>query len=64
MGNLLIVSQLLLTWLDRATQLSALLTAAHAEGREITDEEMNQLYAADDLARADLQRAIDAKRGA
>lgn len=31
---------------------------AHAEGRDLTEEELDQIRALDDSARADLQRAL------
>jgi hypothetical protein len=62
MGNVLILSELLLQWLDKAMQVSQLLKTAHAEGRGITDAEMAQLFADDDAARKQLQDTIDARK--
>ena len=38
--------------------VSALLVKAHAAGRDITDDELNQAVAGDDLARVRLDAAI------
>ncbi len=50
---------LLLGLLDRATQIGALISKAQAEKRDITAAELDQLVAADDAARKQLQDAID-----
>lgn len=60
--NGLAVTNLLLGLLDRATVLSNLLKTAAAEGRDITAEELDGLFADDAAARAQLDAAIDAAR--
>lgn len=60
MGNALILTNLLLGLLDRSAQIGALLSKAQAEGRDITGDELDALFATDAAARAELQAAIDA----
>lgn len=62
MGNALILIQLLLQATTQVQQFGALLAKAHAEGRDITDDELNALAAADDVAKAKLQALIDARK--
>jgi len=50
--------ELLFGLLDRAQSIGALLTKAQAEGRDVTQEELDALAAADDLARVGLVDAI------
>lgn len=50
---------LLLGLVGRAGAVSELLTKTRAEGRQPTAEEMQAFFAADDVARASLQTAID-----
>lgn len=51
-----------LAFMQAAQQVSMLLQRAHAEGREITDEELASVIANDDIARSALDKAIaDAK---
>lgn len=59
MGNALILTNLLLGLLDRADQIGSLLAKAHSEGRDVTPEELDALFADDATARAQLQAAID-----
>lgn len=54
---------LLLGLLDRAAAIGVLLSKANAEGRDVTDAELDALGASDDAARARLQAAIDAANG-
>ena len=60
MNNALILVSLLLQYSDKIAAVSKLLTAAHSEGRDVTDAELDALFAGDDAARAALQAAIDA----
>lgn len=60
MGNALILTNLLLGLIDRSAQIGSLLAKAQAEGRDITAEELDALFATDAAARAELQAAIDA----
>lgn len=62
MGNALILVQLLLQATTQAQQFGALLAKAHAEGRDVTDGELNALVATDDAAKARLDALIAAKR--
>ncbi len=62
MSNALVLSQLLLGLIDRQAQIATLLTKAHAEGRDVSAEELEQLFSADLAARADLEAAIAARR--
>jgi hypothetical protein len=55
--------QLLIGLLAQANQLGLLIAKAQAEGRDITDAELDGLAAGDDLARARLQAEIDRLRG-
>jgi hypothetical protein len=61
MDNALLLTQLLLQATTQVQQLGALLAKAHAEGRDVTDDELNALVAADDAAKARLQALIDAR---
>jgi hypothetical protein len=60
--NALLVIQLLLDATTKVQQFGALLAKAHAEGRDITDDELNALVGADDAARARLDALIAAAR--
>lgn len=62
--NLEIAIQLVLALLNRAAQIGALIMKARAEGRDISDAEMDGLRAADDTAKLKLQQHIDAARAA
>jgi hypothetical protein len=50
--------QVLFGLLDRASAIGALIKQAQAEGRDVTDAELNALATADDAARAALVAAI------
>lgn len=63
MGNALIATQLLIQALTQAQAFSAVLAKAHTEGRDVTDEELDELAAKDDAARLRLQQQIDADKG-
>jgi hypothetical protein len=60
--NAALAIQLLLSLLDRAGQIGALINTAQSQGRDITKEELDALASADDDARAKLQAAIDAAK--
>jgi hypothetical protein len=53
---------LLFGLLDRATEITALLNKAKAEGRDVTQAELDSLSLADDVARAELVIAIANRR--
>ena len=59
MSNALVLTSLLLGLLDRSTQISALLNKAQKEGRDVTAEELDALFANDAASRAALQVFID-----
>lgn len=61
--NALLVTQLLLQAATQVQQFGALLAKAHAEGRDVTDAELDALVSADDAAKARLQALIDARPG-
>lgn len=60
MNNAIALVALLLQYSDKLTQIGKLLATAHAEGRDVTDAELDALFAQDDAARAQLQAAISA----
>lgn len=60
MNNAIALVALLLQYSDKITQIGKLLATAHAEGRDVTDAELDALFAQDDAARAQLQAAIAA----
>lgn len=64
MGNALALTNLLLGLLDRQAQITALLNKAHAEGRDVTAEELDGLFADDAAARDQLAQAIAAAKAA
>lgn len=57
--NTQLAVQLLLIALQNTAAIGALIDKARAEGRDITDAEINDLTAADGVARKALQDAID-----
>lgn len=59
--NALLAIQLLTQILTQAQGLSAVLQKAHAEGRDITDAELDSLASADNASKERLQTLIDAK---
>lgn len=63
MANIAILMQILLPLLDRANAITGLLAKAHGEGRDVTDAELDGLFAADNDAKAALDAAIKAARG-
>lgn len=63
MNNALLITQLLLEAATKVQQFGGLLARAHAEGRDVTDAELDALVVADDAARARLDALIKAKGG-
>ncbi len=63
MGNVAVLMQILLPLLDRAGEITALLNKAHTEGRDVTDAELDGLFAEDDAAKKALAEAIRKARG-
>ena len=63
MGNALLLLNVLIPLLDKANQIGVLLAKAHAEGRDVTDAELDALVAGDDAAKAALAAAILKARG-
>jgi hypothetical protein len=61
MGNALLLTQLLLQAATQVQQFGGLLAKAHAEGRDVTDDELSALVGADDAAKARLDALIAAK---
>ncbi len=57
-ANLLAVVTLLLQYSDKLAGLATLFKTAVAEGRDVTDEELDKLAGDDDLAAAQLRAAI------
>lgn len=64
MGTALALVTLLLQYSDKITQIGTLLTKAHTEGRDVTDAELDALFADDDVARKSLDDAIQAAKAA
>lgn len=63
MENAAILIDLLIKGAVQLQQYGALLQKSRAEGRDITRAELDNLFIGDDLARAQLQAAIDASGG-
>jgi hypothetical protein len=61
MENIAILLDLFLRAAAQMQQYAALINKARAEGRDVTREELDDLYAKDDAARASLQALIDAR---
>lgn len=61
MNNTILVTQLLLQAATQVQQLGALLAKAHAEGRDVTDDELNTRVSADDASKARLDALIAGK---
>lgn len=62
--NIGLALQLLLSLLTQAKEISALINKARQEGRDLTDAELDTARNLDDVARANLEAAIQAKSGA
>lgn len=60
MNNALVLISLLLQYGEKIAAVTKLLSTAQAEGRDVTQAELDVLFAGDDAARAALQAAIDA----
>lgn len=60
--NVDLLLTLMITALSRANEIGALIDRARRENRDVTEAELDQLFAADDAARAELQAAIAAAR--
>ena len=61
MNNALTLVTLLLHATTQVQQFGALLAKAHAEGRDVTDDELNALVGADDAAKARLDALISSR---
>lgn len=64
MGNAAILVQVLFGLVDRAAEIKAVLQTAQSEGRDVSEAELDTLFAGDDAARAALDAAIKAARAA
>lgn len=62
MANIAVLMQILLPLLDRASAIAGLLKTAQSENRDVTDAELDALFANDDAAKAALDAAIKAAR--
>lgn len=62
MSNALVLTSLMLGLLERSTQIAALLNTAQKEGRDITAEELDVLFANDAASRTALQTYIDSMK--
>lgn len=62
--NVDLLISLLIALASHAGEISALITAAKAQGRDITDEELRAVFDKDALARAKLTVDIAAARAA
>jgi hypothetical protein len=62
-GNTALALQVLITLLQQSQTLSNLVAKAQAEGRDLTDAEVDSVVAADDAAKAELAAAIVKARG-
>lgn len=58
MGNAALLVELLLGLIDRASAVGAIISKAQAEGRDVTDAELDGLAAGDDAAKIALAAAI------
>jgi hypothetical protein len=54
-----LIVQLLILAISKADAFARLLAVAKAEGRDVSDAELNSLASQDDIARAKLQADID-----
>lgn len=60
MGNALALIALLLQYSTKITEIGHLITNANNEGRDVSDAELDTLFAADDAAKARFQTLINA----
>lgn len=61
MDNVALLIQLLIALIGQADKLAKLIHTAREEGRDVSDTELADLFADDDLARAKLQALIDGR---
>lgn len=61
MNTAALLLELMVLWTQRTQQAQLLLQRAQAEGRTVTESELNDLVSGDDSAKADLELAIAAK---
>jgi hypothetical protein len=59
--NILLLTNLLTTFLGKAAEYAALIAKARSEDRDVSDAEIQGLLGADDIAAAHLQALIDAR---
>jgi hypothetical protein len=64
MNNALLLIDMIFAGLDRIDRLKQLFGTARAEGRDVTDAELDALRAEDDAARDALAQLIASKRAA
>jgi len=57
--KILLLLQLITAWTVQIQKITALIEKARAEGRDITDEEIDSLVADDDAAKLALDQAIE-----
>lgn len=62
MSNLAVAAEIGIQLIDRLMTVQQLQAQALAEKRDISNEEIDRLILADDLAKANLQREIDKRR--
>lgn len=62
MGTTALALQLLITLTDQLGKISTILSKAHAEGREVSDTELDTLAAEGSAIRAALQAEIDQQK--
>lgn len=62
--NVDLLLTLLITALNRASEIGMLIDRARREGRDVSEAELDALFAQDDAARDELQAAIDAAKAA
>ena len=62
--NIDLALTLIIALLNRSGEISALIAKARGEGRDITNAELDAIVTADDLARAELEAAIEVRRAA
>lgn len=60
--NANLVLTLMIALLGRTQVLATILQNAKAEGRDVTDAEVDSAFAGDDVARAEFQKLIDDAR--
>lgn len=60
MSNALALIALLLQYSTKITEIGTLITNANNEGRDVSDTELDALFAADDAAKARFQTLINA----